>query len=293
MSHYCVAMSVLGILVVGTTAPAQPADNAAAREALHEAAQFIDSARPWQISLCGDVAEVYQKLGDAKEAAAVVDKLRHKVKAQPPKIVSVDGPGTFEASILSKAYAGLGDAKNAIEVMANVKAKNELLQKSALEAAKAGQVQVAYQIADAIADIDDKSKLKTRIREDVLLRRVPADGAAEALQAVDQLPSAMAKVSMLVGHDMIVVLQWDSRQAHFLGTELFRDGIASRQLKAGNKTAARETALKALALLPSVEEAQRARAALVVVWLLTEMDDLGSARKAAMRSCPGRGTRKE
>lgn len=277
MSRYGAALLVLTVLIAGATAPAQPPDNGPAREALREAVQHLDDAAPWQTALfLLHVAELYQKLGDAKEAANVMDLMREKLTAQRPKWRS----GWYGDSILSKAYARLGDAKASIEESARVEDKNAQLRNSALEAAKAGHVQAAYQIAEALADANIKSEIKARIREDALIRRAQAGDAAEALQAADQLPTAMAKVSMLVGHDLAVVLMWDSRRMHYLDTDNFRDGIASLQYEAGNKAAAKETALKALALLPSVDEAQRARAALVVFWLLAEVDDLASARKA-------------
>jgi hypothetical protein len=245
------------MLVAGTIAPAQSPDNGPAREALREAAKYLDGVAYWQISLCGDIAELYQRLGDAKEAANVIAKMREKVKAQPSKIISGYGPGHFEASTFAKAYARFGDAKAAIEVSTRVESKDVLLQKAALEAAKAGHVEAAYQIADALADADSKSQLKASLREDILIRRVQTGGAAEALRAADQLPTPLAKVNMLVGQEKGVFLSWDSSR----DADYFRDGIASLQFKAGNKDAAKETSLRALALLPSVEEAQRAPAA--------------------------------
>jgi hypothetical protein len=209
MYHYGAALSVLTVFIAGATASAQPPDNAPARAALREAVQHLDDARPWLTAVClVHVAELYQKLGDAKEAANVMDKIRGKITALRPKL----RPEWYGDSILSKAYARLGDAKASIEVAASVEDKNAQLRNSALEAAKAGHVQAAYQIAEALADSKSKLETKARIHGDVLIRRAQAGDAAEALQAADQLPNAMAKVSMLVGHDLAVVLMWDSRR---------------------------------------------------------------------------------
>jgi len=70
----CVGLTVF---IVGAIGPAQPLENGPTREALREAVQDLDDARPWLTAVCLlHVAELYQKLGDAKEAANVMDKMR-------------------------------------------------------------------------------------------------------------------------------------------------------------------------------------------------------------------------
>jgi tetratricopeptide (TPR) repeat protein len=58
------------------------------------------------------------------------------------------------------------------------------------------------------------------------------------------------------------------------------DGIAPIQLKTGDKAGAKESTLKALALLPEVDEKRRGFVALSVLHMLVQLDDLAGAKKA-------------
>jgi hypothetical protein len=288
-------------LVSAARAPGQRPENATAKEALREAAAVLSAAKLDGLSavrLWCQLAGLGHRLGGNNDAGSFMLKAKEAAATLSPMI-------RHEAyRDIAKAYGRIGNAKLVIKLAANVdpterpvpanfplalpNPRDSLLQEAAREAAQAGQSQTALQIADAISAAKLQTLVKAAIGQGVLFDEVRAGAAARALAAVDALPTAKEKALLLVGAATGgVALPPDYNH----GPAYYSDSIAAAQLANGNKAGATQTALNALALLPSVEDDARARIAASVVRILAGSDDLPPARKAlALIPKAGAGT---
>jgi tetratricopeptide (TPR) repeat protein len=258
-----------------------PADNGPSDQALRQAVRVVDgietnrNTRELSRLWC-EIADLRRKLGDRNGARDALELARRVAeKSEQPPIE--------EWRQIGQAYGRLGDAKAVSDLAAAIPVQLEnrldnpretVIQESALEAARAGHTQEAEKIADALTDDKTKEWVMATIRQRAIVHRAKTGDVAGALRAVEGLPSTQAKIAALVG------CGWDVLSLGFDDLNAFPDeeSIASVQLAAGDKKGAKETALKALALLPSARAS--AWDVVRVVRFLARIDDLPSARQA-------------
>jgi RNA polymerase sigma factor (sigma-70 family) len=254
----------------------QPPDNTPSFDALRQASAVLDNVNentPDVSRLWCTVADLHRKFEDPKGAVAALEKA--KVVAE-----KLEDKGYNEWRQIGEGYAGLGDAKAVKEIAALVGAKQErtreiILQEAANAAAAAGHIREAEQIADKMTDAETRAWVQGWIRPKALILRAKSGDVAGAVKAVGDLPTAEEKVLALVGREHL------GRGFDDTPSPLYAEGgIVEVQLAVGDKKGAKETALKAMALLPDVVEKRRALATVTVVRMLSRMDDVTSASKA-------------
>ena len=188
-----------------------------------------------------------------------------------------------EYRIIGKGYGSLGNAKNVLDFAGFIpiqepsNVKETVLQESALAAANAGYISQADEIAETIKKDNLKTLVMASIRRAASIQKAKTGDFAGAIKAAEELPTAEERVFTLVEKDVPNLASED----HY-----WDEGIAHFQFLAGEKTGARETALKALHKLAEVNQNRKGLAALAVVRILARMDDLPAARKALAQVSP-------
>ncbi len=257
----------------------QPPDNTPSFDALRQASAVLDNAKEntFEVSrLWCKVANHHRKLEDPKGAVAALKKAELVVE-------KLEVGQSNEWRPIGEGYGGLGDPKAVKEIAAmggdaqkvKLSTWNVIHQEAAFAAAEAAHIREAEQIADELTDAETKAWVKGWIRPKAIIIRAKSGDTAGALKAVDDLPTAEEKVLALVGRELLG-LGFDDTPSPLYA----EGGITEVQLAVGDQKGAKETALKAMALLPDVEQKRRALATVTVVRMLSRMDDVTSAGKA-------------
>ncbi len=252
-------------------------DNAleAAREAAN-AIEKINQAPVERIDLWCAVANVFHDLGDDKSALVCVDQAYTTIDEW--RILGNPFRG------VAAAYGRLGNTEAIAKLLAlskqimNPKGKQPktaletvILRNAAASAAQAGHPREAEKLADLLTDAEARTALKALLRRYAVTHQAQSGDVAGAIRAALESPSADEKIGRLVGDGfMYVMLNYDD----FNDMRTPWAGIAHAQLAQDDKAGARETALRALRLLPDVTESRKTRMSATIVQVLARANDV-------------------
>ncbi|WP_020474947.1 hypothetical protein [Zavarzinella formosa] len=275
-----------------SAAPAAPPQNQAAKEILGQVAGLLENGNA-SAELRGrvwcEIARLRHKIGDREGALKAVRLARSIIEKHEPPII--EGWKT-----VGETLAWLGETKAVPDLAKSVPESRRLLRdefrqavswQSALMAGATGNVRGAVEIADSLPKEDDRRQLKADIYVAEGVRLARKGDLTGAFRIVGELSSPSDKLFALVGKPK------DGLAPDAVEPDA---GIAFEQWKAGDKVGAKESTMKALALLPDVESKSEGPGAVAVIRMFARLDALPEARKALnwlLTTPPEKGIRDE